>query len=309
MPEISESVGNNGANREADVREVQILLNATPTGEGGPDPVLDIDGWCGPKTIAAIRAYQQKQFGWQDGRVDPGKNTIGRLNATASGSFARPVPPPDVDPATLALGGIDQATIWASAALRAVDRAVEEIDAGGTLAGIDPLHLAALGGHFRLHSAMSGPQSRGFLETIRRNYRGALDTLRRAQSVFVSVSRRQASLDQAPSAPGYTRFSEPIRWSQMFHPWVGEPPNRPGLDWTGSGFGPKCRAAMVLHEPIHHVDIRGNFDIYEHGPEYLSMTPERACHNASSYPSFGAHVFERSPLPLGPRYGAGRPEE
>src|SRR5262249_54727349 len=43
---------------------------------------LEVDGNCGPKTKAAIQAFQLKQFGWSlaDGRVDPYKQTIGRLN-------------------------------------------------------------------------------------------------------------------------------------------------------------------------------------------------------------------------------------
>jgi peptidoglycan hydrolase-like protein with peptidoglycan-binding domain len=306
MAEIGASVGVGGTNREEDVREIQVLLDATPAGQGGPNPVLDIDGWCGQETIAAIRAYQQKQFGWQDGRVDPGKNTIGRLNLTASGPDARPVPLPDLDPAQLALQSIPLASKWANSGLAAIQQAV---DAGGAIAGLDPILVAALGAHFKITPAMPPAEAASLLAIIRRNYSEALQTLARAQLVFTSVSRQRASTDRAPGAPGYTRFKEAIRWSPVFHTWVGNPPNRPGLDWTGHGWGPKCRAAMVLHEPIHNVDILGNFDVYEHGPEYLTMRPERAAHNASSYPSFAAHVDEKSNAPLGPRYGAGRPSD
>ena len=66
---------------------------------------------------------------------------------------------------------------------------------------------------------------------------------------------------------------------------------------------------MVLHEPIHFVDPQANFDTHEWGPEYTRLTASRAVHNASSSPSFGAHVYERSGLPLGPSYGAGRRNE
>ncbi len=109
-------------------------------------------------------------------------------------------------------------------------------------------------------------------------------------------------------APGYTPYTSPRRicWSALFH--VREA-TKPGYEWTGAGFGPKCRAAMVLHEPIHFVDPKANFDVYEWGPEYTALSAERASHGASCYPFFAAHVAERSTLPLGPRYGAGRPAD
>jgi hypothetical protein len=82
--QITAPVGVNaiGGNLPADVRTVQELLNNVPPGEGGPQPGLKVDGICGPKTRAAIQAFQLKQFGWHlaDGRVDPGKQTITRLN-------------------------------------------------------------------------------------------------------------------------------------------------------------------------------------------------------------------------------------
>jgi len=51
------------------------------------------------KTQSAIQAFQVHQFGWTlaDGRVDPGKSTLARLNekSTASGSasLVAPCPP------------------------------------------------------------------------------------------------------------------------------------------------------------------------------------------------------------------------
>lgn len=82
--QITAPVGNitTAGNLYDDVVTVQELLNNVPTSEGGPQPRLDVDGNCGPKTRAAIQAFQLKQFGWSlaDGRVDPFKQTIARLN-------------------------------------------------------------------------------------------------------------------------------------------------------------------------------------------------------------------------------------
>src|SRR6185312_8597019 len=77
---ITSAVGVGGKNRAADVRVVQELLNNVPTASGGPAPLLVIDGLIGPKTTAAIRRFQKAQFGWLDGRVDPGGPTIARLS-------------------------------------------------------------------------------------------------------------------------------------------------------------------------------------------------------------------------------------
>ena len=79
---ISASVGQGGINKPNDVFNIQYGLDQVAPVDGGPTPPLKIDGICGPKTIAAIRAFQQKHFGWSgcDGRIDPGKQTIAKLN-------------------------------------------------------------------------------------------------------------------------------------------------------------------------------------------------------------------------------------
>ena len=79
---IDRSVGQAGANQSNDVFKIQYALDQVAPIDGGPTPPLKIDGLCGPKTIKAIRDFQMKQFGWSgaDGRIDPGKQTIKRLN-------------------------------------------------------------------------------------------------------------------------------------------------------------------------------------------------------------------------------------
>jgi hypothetical protein len=78
---ITAAVGTAPApNRFSDVETVQSLLNQVPPGSGGPSPLLDVDGICGPLTIGAIRKFQQHHFGWQDGRVDVNNVTLAKLN-------------------------------------------------------------------------------------------------------------------------------------------------------------------------------------------------------------------------------------
>jgi hypothetical protein len=79
---ITSSVGSGGVNRSEDVWNIQYGLNQVPIIDGGPTTPLTLDGLCGPNTIGAIRNFQVKHFGWGgcDGRIDPGQQTLAKLN-------------------------------------------------------------------------------------------------------------------------------------------------------------------------------------------------------------------------------------
>ncbi|MBI3407631.1 MAG: hypothetical protein HY040_04655 [Planctomycetes bacterium] len=77
---ISAAVGAGGVNLREDVRVIQEMLNQVPDGEGGPSPLLDTDSVVGPLTIGAIRNFQKRQVGFNDGRVDTNNVTINKLN-------------------------------------------------------------------------------------------------------------------------------------------------------------------------------------------------------------------------------------
>jgi peptidoglycan hydrolase-like protein with peptidoglycan-binding domain len=79
---IAGSVGVGGANRRADVKTVQQLLNALSPLEGGPNFLLAEDGLVGPKTRDAISKYQSQVLRFSDGRVDVDGPTIKRLTKT-----------------------------------------------------------------------------------------------------------------------------------------------------------------------------------------------------------------------------------
>jgi hypothetical protein len=99
---ISASVGLHGVNLPDDVVTIQRLLNKVPTSEGGPAKPLDDDGIAGNKTNTAIQLFQLHHFGWSgaDGRVDPGQQTLAKLNTFDPEPTAPPpVPlPPRPDP-------------------------------------------------------------------------------------------------------------------------------------------------------------------------------------------------------------------
>jgi hypothetical protein len=84
---IGASVGKSGVNDLADVIIVQHLLNDWLAATG--QPILPTDGDCGPRTIAAITAYQAQAVGLAkpDGLVTPGGKTWTALS-TGQGSSA-----------------------------------------------------------------------------------------------------------------------------------------------------------------------------------------------------------------------------
>lgn len=83
---------------------------------------------------------------------------------------------------------------------------------------------------------------------------------------------------------------------------------------TGRGFGPMCRAAMVLHESVHVFDPRsGEPDVHVSEwdePRFSAQTPEQSLHNPSAYACFAAQIHEeRLDWPRDARFGAGRPRD
>jgi hypothetical protein len=92
---ITGPVGIGGFNRPDDVKNIQRALNHLIPDVGGAVPFLDDDGLVGPKTCGAIQRFQRVNFGWEDGRVDPGQKTITRMETLLT---LQPGNPFDGDP-------------------------------------------------------------------------------------------------------------------------------------------------------------------------------------------------------------------
>jgi hypothetical protein len=75
-------IGIKARNLDGDVRTIQKSLNKVPVLHGGPKEALEVDGKCGPKTNKAINDFQFRQFEFAgtDGVIEPGKQTIIRIN-------------------------------------------------------------------------------------------------------------------------------------------------------------------------------------------------------------------------------------
>jgi hypothetical protein len=133
------------------------------------------------------------------------------------------------------------------------------------------------------------------------------DVLVRSDRYFVGVTEGSARTIFPPSAhadipPAYAIFEEAIYFTPRFEPFDSA---------SMRGFGPLCRAAMVLHESVHVIDpLSGapNVHISEWDePGFSAQTIEESLHNPSAYASFAAHVHEGAlDWPRSARYGAGR---
>lgn len=91
---ISASVGQGGINKKDDSITVQQLLNQVPPEDGGPDPLLAVDGLPWQKTIAAIKNFQKIKVGFKfpDGRVDANGPTLAELNKFDNSDLVAGVP-------------------------------------------------------------------------------------------------------------------------------------------------------------------------------------------------------------------------
>lgn len=296
VKQISASVGLNGTNVPQDVKIVQELLNKVPAAKGGAVPALKVDGLAWAKTTSAIKKFQQQclNFKWPDGRIDPHGKTFQALSA-----FDQPAPSPQdltqKDPRTQAEVDKLQSVAWAMGAqtmlaFYEVLKLKQTLDPLGDKALIE----SALSTHFHLDKLPALEPL--FLTSIKYNYTRVLTALASSAAIFRSRSQAEAASDggvdkeSGIAYPAYTFFNQSINFTQGF-----------------LQFGPLCRAAMVLHEPVHYVDALANNknDFYEHGPQYAHLTPQQAIHNPSSYVAFAQHVFYRKDV----RYGAGRKNE
>ena len=140
---IAGSVGRGGRNAREDVMTIQGALNAVAPADGGPAVKLAVDGFCGPRTIAAIETYQKRQLGWADGRVDPDGPTIHGLNngggqnpAQKGGHQPKPALPPKATAAQNKafierIGGLlPRARHWVEMAQLKIDMAIEFVGRG-----------------------------------------------------------------------------------------------------------------------------------------------------------------------------------
>lgn len=182
-----------------------------------------------------------------------------------------------------------QALQWVSAAKGALSA---YRTAGGTAPGVTEVALRT---HFKLSADRPAESRLFYARQIVENYDRVVQALTAAPLPFRARNDGEVRQDRGAAAnaeppPMYTVFGRNINVTRIF-----------------TRFGPLCRTAMVLHEPVHYVDQKANGanDIYEHIPRYNTMSIDEAVHNPSSYVCFAQHIY----YGFDERYGASRPNE
>ena len=237
--------------------------------------------------------YHEKNKAHREKRKDPNKLYPGDKLWIQTDRW-KTAPPKTVDPKTRAEQDKSTSLTWIAAAMGAIKSYELSLMSGlGDPLGFHQLTKTALDVHFHLNKGPYGELV--YLSTIKKNYSDVVHTLNNSANVFRTRSTAEAVADKGVDKnnipyPAYTFYQTSINFTHSF-----------------LGFGPLCRAAMVLHEPVHFVDklATGANDFYEHGKQYDTLTPEQAIHNPSSYVSFAEHIYYRKDE----RFGAGRPNE
>ena len=322
MQNIKASVGLGGRNFFDDARVVQTLLNRVIAEL--MLPWLLVDGIVGPKTIGAIRAFQQRRFGKSDGRVDPNGPTIMALNQTEPPAAARRVrcgagelggkagvvtsaagfmpvsygfaggwiPSPFVTPKEDALANRGETLRWLSKALTALQTVRSLMQSGQNsdlqkLEGMVEYH--AVNTHFHLDRH---PNPLKFLSDLGKNFTLMSIAVAGADTNFENDF---ASDDYANADPGgfYRRDSK-------------DSPGRMYFCRNYIQTGPLTHVVTIIHEAAHYIDT--NIDHFASGvpaPQgrplngtngqsrsrnYAQLLPDEAILNASSYAGFAINV-------------------
>lgn len=194
---------------------------------------------------------------------------------------------------------------WALAALRGLTEAKQFLVSPppGPLPGFPPIMPSAIKTTFdaleiHFHISTSAIPMAVYIDKVIFNYKKVLDVLNNSKAFFVDDT---TSAEAAKGTPAHVPWgSGKVNFTPSFKEWDKA---------SNTGFGPKCRAAMVLHEPIHIVDhpdaSSGANHVHENSPNYASQLAANQLHNAHSYACFAQHVFFGSDT----RFGVGKPDQ
>jgi hypothetical protein len=273
----------------------------------GLPEIKDKEGDYGSDTTAAVLKYKAINGIKRSGQpLDPivGRMTLTRLDD----ELMTKAPPPPTPPVTMsALAEKDKITSiqWAQAAVRRLTEAKQFLVSPppAPLPGFPPLIPPTLATTFdalevHFHISTSAIPLADYIDKLIVIYNKALNVLNNSKAFFVDDT---TSAEAAKGTPAHVPFgSGKVNFTPSF---------KERETATKTGFGPKCRAAMVLHEPIHIVDHPDASLLVNHVNEtaanYASQPAANQLHNAHSYASFAQHVF----FGVDTRFGIGKPDQ
>ena len=302
------------------VRRIQrgLLALGQPMPKSFPSgPAQPPDGKYGQETYNAVLAFQKRVFPTKPGEWDGrcGKNTLVMMDSMLpAGTGPAPVPPPPAPPTPApktmsALAADDRITsiAWARAAITKLTEARQFLVSPppGPLPGFPPIMpptvaqtFVALETHFHISTATIPLPD--YLAKVIEIYVKDLNVLNNNTSFFIDDT---TSAEAANGTPAHVPLgSGKVNFTPAFS-------KRNKTVSPATGFGDMCRAAMVLHEPVHIVDhpqaSQAANHVHENSPKYATQPAANQLHNAHSYASFAQQAFFGSDT----RFGIGRPDD
>lgn len=284
---IGGPVGTRGNLRE-DVITIQDALNRVPSRQGGASPPLEVDGISGSKTQKAIQIFQLQHFGWKsaDSLIEPGKQTIAKLNEVLGSTGLLPTVPNLSICIQMALSWI----LRAQANLLMADPVVDSKDtsAGPISVFNREARMRLLNAHFALDSQNA---KRDVFNGILNVYNLMLQVFRRPGGLWGSAVFDFDPLDEKLIA--YTP------WGGYFKPGrVGNRDGRTGYWDTiylcpgfNSLVSENLRAFVIVHELAHFVGYPRKIDDLAYnwegnGSKIRGLQPLSRPLNAESYANF-----------------------
>ena len=274
-------------NLAGDVRTIQAALNQIKPARGGPSVPLVVDGICGFHTNTAIQNFQFNQFGTRgtDGLIEPGKQTITRINQILFSNLpVDPSLPGEILAKMVSHMDLVRRSIHASqASLLLAQAPVGGLDLGQT-ASNDRLNR-----HFALSALPASVRGQAI--------RNVLRVFNLYASVLLMPGALGAGAFEAdPSGDPRIAFTfsngfflkgqvDPDRNIPLDRIFLGR---RAFFALTDSEF---C-AFIMLHEMAHFVGFPGGSPIPDNGRGWFTddpikkLTADQRLHNADSYATY-----------------------
>jgi Putative peptidoglycan binding domain len=279
-------------NLSGDVYEVQRALNRFSPIDGGPSPPLVVDSICGSKTIAAIRNFQLKKFGWSgaDGVVDPGQQTERALfgnspgNPYIHGGPDGPKASSPVSPATEMYANIARALSIINITRSQISSA-RVFRMGGSSLGFGEGAWNKLVKHFQIDKFKNWEKTLSDIDRIYSDMQTAIGYVPQGVVLFVDQSPTSTRGAYAWAVSG--GYSLERRQLEDHDEW---PPGSILVMQKMRTLKSDAYAYVLIHELAHYVgpvspDIV-DYAYHRDPAKYAALWPEQRIRNADCYSQF-----------------------
>lgn len=286
---------------------IKKALNTWAAKQRPPVGQISVTDLFGRETGDLVALYKARQtppilnFAGEIDRI-VGKKTVVALDKELPSRGGGVTPPAPLTMSALATRDRLTSMLWARAAINRLTETRRFLASPppGPLPGFPPIvpptvaiTFVALETHFHFSTATISRIA--YIDKVLEIYGKSFNILNSSGTFFIDDT---TSAEAAKGTPAHVPLgSGKVNFTPAFRERSGT-----------VGFGPNCRAAMVLHEPVHIADhpeasILANHE-NENSPKYPAQPAMRQLHNAHSYASFAQQVFFNG---VDTRFGIGKP--